>query len=203
MAAAFFEDFQPRSTTTEGAPSLNLLALVDDGYLPALARSRQPANDELMDILELEVNSPKGGTPDWIAREMRNPDPGYQCASTASNIYREALVASDAIDSFDSPEFREVMQVLVPNWVDAMVDAGLAEEIPESEIRPGDVVVGMGGMEGQQNNSRHIGFVGNFDPVEQDFDAYSNEMGTLTLQDLEDRFGPYREEHYYRIYLPE
>lgn len=85
-----------------------------------------------------------------------------------------------------------------------MEKAGLAEEIPEGEVRPGDVVVGLGGIAGQpQNNDRHIGFVGDYDQQTHEFSAYSNAMGTLSLQDLDDRFGHYREEHFYRIYLPE
>ncbi len=152
--------------------------------------------------MKLEVNHPMGSTPDWMPAKMQNPDPQFQCASTASNIYREAMLASKVIDSTDSTDYRDLMQVQVPKWIKAM--GKLAEEIPANQIRPGDVVVGMGGIEGEpQNNDRHIGFVGDYDAQTHKFAAYSNAMGTLSLQDLDDRFGRYREEHFYRVYFPE
>lgn len=193
------ESFQ-HATAAETSSSLNLLSLIDD--TPGTIQRGQPANDALLHVLELEVNHPMGEPPDWAPARMQNPDPRYQCASTASNIYREAMLAANVIDSIDSTEHRELIQTLVPKWITAMGE--LAEEIPADQIRPGDVVVGLGGIEGQpQNNDRHIGFVGEFDPQTQEFAAYSNAMGTLTLQDLDERFGPYREEHYYRLYFPE
>ncbi|MBS1955147.1 MAG: hypothetical protein JST89_13245 [Cyanobacteria bacterium SZAS-4] len=192
------ESSQPASTTN--APSsLNLLSLSADA---GVAHSRKPANEAIMGVLHLDVNDPMGDTPAWMPSKMQHPDPQFQCASTASNIYRQAMLASNVIDSVDDPDHRELMQVLVPNWIKAM--KGLAEEIPADQIRPGDVVVGLGGIKGEpQNNDRHIGFVGDYDPQTQKFAAYSNAMGTLRLQDLDDRFGRYREEHFYRLYFPE
>ena len=194
------ESFQ-QASTTDNPSSLNLLSLSDDTP-PAAARSRQPANDALLQVLELEVNHPMGDTPDWMPAKMQHPDPRYQCASTVSNIYREAMLASKVINSLDSTEHRDLMQVQVPKFIEAMGE--LAQEISPSQIRPGDVVVGLGGIEGEpQNNDRHIGFVGDYDPQTHEFAAYSNAMGTLTLQDLDDRFGRYREEHFYRLYFPQ
>lgn len=210
-----------QASTTDAASSLNLLSIVDSTAvgsaahfrLPVVlvsdstavgsaAHSRQPANKALMDVLTMDVNYPQGDTPDWMPAKMQHPDPQFQCASTASNIYRQAMLASNVIDNFDSTEHRDLMQVLVPKWITAMGD--LAEEIPPSQIRPGDVVVGLGGIEGEpQNNDRHIGFVGDYDPQTKKFAAYSNAMGTLRLQDLDDRFGRYREEHFYRLYFPD
>lgn len=166
-------------------------------------RHGRAANDGIMRVLKEEVDHPMGQTPDWVPREMRNPAPRVQCASTASNIYREAMLASNVINSVDSPRYRDLTQVLVPNWIDRMKRAGLAEEISRDQIRPGDVVVGLGGIEGQpENNDRHIGFVGEYNPRTRHYAAYSNSMGTLRQQDLDERFGHYREEHFYRVYFP-
>jgi hypothetical protein len=156
-----------------------------------------------MHVLKTEVDHHMGQTPDWVPQEMRYPSPRVQCASTASNIYREAMLASHVIDSRNSPKYRDLTQVQVPNWIDAMKDAGLAQEIPRNQIRPGDVVVGIGGIASKpENNDRHMGFVGDYDARAHRFSAYSNSMGRLREQDLDDRFGYYREEHFYRIYLP-
>ncbi|MBS1952600.1 MAG: hypothetical protein JST89_00295 [Cyanobacteria bacterium SZAS-4] len=205
----FFE--QPRAEdpyhrllpNTQTDNSLNLLTIAGDTDQHAGHRHGRAAGETVLQVLKEEVNQQKGGTPAWVPREMRNPAPRVQCASTASNIYREAMLASHVIDSANSPAHRNLTQVLVPNWVSTMQRAGLAEEIPRSQIRPGDVVVGSGGFEGHpENNDRHIGFVGDYNPRTKHFAAYSNSMGTLRQQDLDERFGSYKEEHYYRIYFP-
>ena len=196
------------AAATQESPSLNLLTITGERAAQgagshAPSRHGRAANDEVLRVLKLEVDHPKGQTPDWVPREMRNPAPRVQCASTASNIYREAMLASHVIESTNSHKFRELTQVQVPNWIDEMKRAGLAEEIPRDQIRAGDVVVGLGGVAGKpENNDRHIGFVGDYDQRTHHFAAYSNSMGTLRQQDLDDRFGHYREERFYRIYFP-
>ncbi|MBS1956272.1 MAG: hypothetical protein JST89_18950 [Cyanobacteria bacterium SZAS-4] len=191
------------STSNQSSPSLNLLSIAGDRHPQGASRHGRAANDEVLRVLKNEVDHPMGRTPEWVPREMRNPAPNVQCASTASNIYREAMLASHVIDSTNSPKYRELTQVQVPNWVRAMEQQGLAEEIPRDQIRPGDVVVGLGGVAGKpENNDRHIGFVGDYNERTHHYAAYSNAMGQLRLQDLDDRFGHYREEHFYRIYFP-
>jgi hypothetical protein len=182
---------------------LNLLSLTQGESPRGGAGHRRAANEDVLHVLKLEVGHQKGRTPEWVPREMRNPAPRVQCASTASNIYREAMLASHVINSTDSPKYRELTQVQVPNWVHAMEREGLAQEIPRNQIRPGDVVVGTGGFPGKpENNDRHIGFVGDYNERTHRYAAYSNAMGTLRQQDLDERFGHYREEHFYRIYMP-
>lgn len=102
---------------------LNLLAIVSDrpaqahgaarpgAARPGAARHGRAANDEVMRVLKADVDHPMGRTPEWVPREMRNPDPRVQCASTASNIYREAMLASHVINSTDSPRHRDLTQV--------------------------------------------------------------------------------------------
>lgn len=162
------------------------------------------ANRQIMDVLQSEKDNKMGETPDWVPKEMRYPKPRVQCASTASNVYRDALRIGRFINSDDSPNYRELTQVLVPRWVDVMKSQGLAREIPRSEIKPGDAVVGMGGDTSGKpgNNDRHVGFVGEYDRRNQRFTAYSNSMGRLEHQILDDRFGHYREQKYYRLYFP-
>lgn len=195
---------QHRESAPQGdGHSLNLLSIVGDDGRHAVPKPKREANETVMQVLRQEVNHPMGQTPSWAPREMRNPAPNIQCASTASNVYREAMLASHVIDSKDSRQHRDLTQVLVPNWVAAMERAGLAREIPRSQIRPGDAVVGQGGVEDRaKNNDRHVGFVGAYDEHTKRFAAYSNSMGKLKEQDLDERFGIYRQEHFYRLYLP-
>ncbi len=196
------------TATTSESTQLNLLAIAGDRQAHgaahrSAAQHGRASNDEVMRVLKMEVDHPMGRTPEWVPREMRNPDPRVQCASTASNIYREAMLASHVINSTDSSRYRDLTQVQVPNWVDKMKRAGLAEEISRDQIRAGDVVVGLGGDSSKpENNDRHVGFVGDYNQRSHRFAAYSNSMGTLRQQDLDDRFGHYREEHFYRIYFP-
>jgi hypothetical protein len=165
---------------------------------------RREANSEILDILQHDVNQSLGLTPNWVPRQMRNPDPHYQCASTASNIYREVLKHAGLIDSANSPSYRDLYQVLVPSWVGVMQKKGLATEIPRSAIRPGDAVVGIGDTEKRrQNNDRHVGFVGEYDAEHNQFAAYSNADGILAHQMLDTRFGHYRNLKFYRLRLPE
>jgi hypothetical protein len=162
------------------------------------------ANGVLIHLARANVNRPIGGTPEWVDASMRNPDPNVQCASTASNLYRAAMKYARILAPHDDNSYRNLEQVLVSKWVATMTGAQLAVEIPRSQIKPGDAVVGEYDLNKHhgRNSDRHVGFVGDYNQRTHRWSAYSNSMGHLRLQDLDERFGHYREQHFYRLYFP-
>lgn len=174
------------------------------GHRQLLPHHSNEANDVIMLLVHSNVNRALGQPPGWVDETMRNPNPRVQCASTASNLYRAALMYAHIVTPNDERSYRPLEQVLVSKWVESMTGARLAVEIPRSQIKPGDAVVGEYDLNVRhgRNADRHVGFVGDYDARTNRWSAYSNSMGHLRLQDLDERFGHYREQHYYRLYFP-
>jgi len=174
-----------------GEPKHNKLKLVE-------------ANKVILALCKEDVGKHLGSPPDWIPSQMKDPPPSLQCASTASNIYRQALKRSHVIAGNDSHSFRNLDQVEVTKWASVMIGAHLAKIVPRSQIRPGDAVIGeIDTSKDPGNHYRHVGFVGELDSKRHSFAAYSNAGGTFRHQNLAERFGKYKHEFFLRLSLPE
>ena len=133
---------------------------------------------------------------------LPKPSPDLGCVSSFSDRYREALKMSGVIDKSDAKEYRELYQVNMDQMNKVMglnaanPEQRLLKPISINELKEGDIVEG----KNPGTTTRHVGIVGGIENGKRM--VYDNYGGTWKKEPLDDRFGRYKQEDFFRAYLP-
>lgn len=162
----------------------------------------QEANSYLFKAADSVVNQSIYKLPKWATLKLPAPTPDLGCVSSFSNRYRESLKMAGVIASLDENAFKDLYQVNMTemNKVMGLNSADptkrLLKEISASEIKEGDIIEG----QNPGTTTRHVGIVGGIENGKRM--VYDNYGGTWRKEGLEDRFSRYKEEKFFRAYLP-
>ncbi len=162
----------------------------------------EEANALLLKSADAVVNQSIYKLPKWAKSMLPVPPPELGCVSSFSNRYRETLKMSGRINSTEDSAYKELYQVNMTEMNKAMglnssdPSKRLMKEINASEVKEGDIIEG----QNPGTTTRHVGIVGGIENGKRM--VYDNYGGTWRKEGLDDRFGRYKEEKYFRAYLP-
>ena len=157
---------------------------------------RKEANEALLKAAEETVNKSIWKLPSYV-RGLPNPSPDLGCVSSFSDRFRRALQIEGRIDKTSDQAHRKYYQVNMDDLKRVMGSDQLLVRIKPEDAREGDVVMGLN----PGTTSRHMGIVGKMENGQRM--AYDNFGGSWRKEGLDARFGRYKEQQYYRAYLPE
>jgi hypothetical protein len=168
--------FTRANTANQHLPSLEL---TDNKMKPDLS---QTLSSHALDSVGQKLYQPRSGS----KFEVSDVPADFGCASTATNLYFDALVK----EGLAKPnEYRSFHEINVTDFKKHGERSGKLNEVSTGDKREGDFIVGISGKD------RHIGIlVRDGDELK----VVHNKKGTVSIDSIADRFGKYQRIHILR-----